>query len=175
MGKAEPDLAGKITGMLLEFPLNDLTRLVAEPEKLAEEVHKAMCILQNHSDTRTEALGDSPGRTSWASDDESDPGRIMTEGEIKANAEKLRGRGGMPSRQQRSKKSGDDAHKRFQELLNGKQVQSFLGTLDKLRKQEGVAQPEKPDAGNNAATKCSCSACGKTHGKKMTASKFCPD
>jgi polyadenylate-binding protein len=49
----EPELAGKITGMLLEIDNDDLLRLIEDQESLNSKVSEAIAVLNEYSNQGT--------------------------------------------------------------------------------------------------------------------------
>ena len=49
MEDKDPDLVGKITGMLLEFGRSEVLEFFKDEEKLAEQVNRALDVIQNFS------------------------------------------------------------------------------------------------------------------------------
>ena len=50
----EPQLAGKIVGMLLEMDNRELIRLLESPDSLNAKITEAMSVLKIHADTKVE-------------------------------------------------------------------------------------------------------------------------
>jgi hypothetical protein len=60
---SEPKLAGKITGMLLELPVEDLCHLLDEGDALRGKVQEAMLVLQQEEQAQQDQVQKDQGPT----------------------------------------------------------------------------------------------------------------